>query len=80
MKFSLKILNFADAYYLFKYYSQSNIYPTKHTAKEKIRIAEKTNMLDVLEEEYESLPDDPEMQKEYANIKVRHQFAIARFS
>jgi hypothetical protein len=29
-------------------------------------------MLDVLEEEYESLPDDPEMQTEYANIKVRY--------
>lgn len=29
-------------------------------------------MLDVLEEEYDSLPDDPEMQKEYANIKVQH--------
>ena len=27
-------------------------------------------MLELLEEEYESLSDDPEMQEEYANIKV----------
>jgi hypothetical protein len=72
MKFSPNILKICRCLFLFKYYSKSNIYPSKHTAKEKIRIAEKTNMLDVLEEEYESLPDDPEMQKEYANIKVRH--------
>ena len=28
-------------------------------------------MLELVEEEYESLPDDPEMQKEFSNIRVR---------
>ena len=27
-------------------------------------------MLELVEEEYESLPDDPEMQEEFSNIRV----------
>lgn len=47
------------------------IYPTKAVTKEKIRIAESTNMVELLEEEYESIPDDEEFQQEYNNRKVK---------
>ena len=37
-------------------------------------------MLELVEEEYESLPDDPEMQEEFSNIRVRlfHRFYFNR--
>jgi len=46
------------------------MYPKKTITTEKIRIVEKTNMVELIEEEYESFPDDAEFQSEFANRKA----------
>lgn len=43
----------------------------KDITREKIRIAEKTNMIELMEDEYDSFPDDEEFKAEYAKKKVK---------
>ena len=42
-----------------------NIYDSKTITKEKINIIEKTNMTELVEDEYEKFPNDSEFQNEY---------------
>ena len=43
-----------------------SIYPQKVLTKQKIAIVEPTNMIELVEDEYEKFPDDTDFQKEYA--------------
>lgn len=45
-------------------------YPRKTITNEKIRIAGKTNMVELVEEEYENFPDDADFKSAYASRKV----------
>lgn len=44
---------------------EAGIYDAKTVTKEKIRTLDKTNLVDVIEEEYARFPDDDEFQKEF---------------
>jgi len=44
---------------------EAGIYDAKTVTKEKIRTLDRTNLVDVIEDEYARFPDDDELQKEF---------------
>jgi adenine-specific DNA methylase len=50
--------------------NQMNIYSKKVLTTEKIKIVEPTNMIELIEDEYEKFPEDTEFQTEYTARKT----------
>jgi translation initiation factor 3 subunit E len=46
-----------------------HLYDAKVITKEKIKVIEKTNMLELLEEEYLKFPNDPDLKKEFETLQ-----------